>query len=75
MMGKIVNHIKIKFTSNWIYVFKKHEIIYSKEYFNFLIRLFKLFKKNKKLYESSLSFFFFKQNFTIIKEIMKEGLF
>jgi len=74
IIGKIIKHVKYMFASNWQNVLKENKIIYSEEYLNFLIRLFNLFEKYKKLYKSSLSLYFFKKNFNIIKEICRKGI-
>jgi len=73
-MGKIIKQVKTLFPLNWLKVFKEHNINYSKSYFNFLIQLFNLFNKNKKLYESILPLSFFKKNFTLIKIIVANGI-
>jgi len=74
LMGEIIHHIKIMFPSNWKSILKENNINYTKEYFNFLIRLHKLFNENKILYKTTLSLSFFKKNYTLIKEIVKEGI-
>jgi len=69
-MGRIVKHIRNMFPSNWKDVLKHQNIIYSQDYLLFLIRLFNLFNKHTKLYNSSLSLSFFRKNFIIIKTIL-----
>ena len=55
MIGRITKHMKTLFLRTWEIVLKEHEIIYKKEYQNFLIRLFTLFDNYKILYGTHLS--------------------
>ena len=73
-MGGIIKHIKTLFISNWKNILKENEINYTLDYLNFLIQLFNLFSKHKKLYKSTLTLSFFKKNFSIIKIIVKNGI-
>jgi len=74
MLGKIFYHIKVMFPTNWKIILKDNKINYVPQFLNFLINLFHLFHNNKKLYQSTLSMSFFKTNFPIIEEIVKNGI-
>lgn len=72
-LGKIIKNIKIIHPIDWKNVLNKNKISYSLRYLNFLIQLYKLFEREKRLYNSSLKLSFFKKNFTIIEKIVTDG--
>ena len=68
-IGKLLKAIKNKNPNNFIEILKNNNINYGKEYVYLLIRIFNLAEKYKKLYTSSLSIYFIKKNFEVVKFI------
>lgn len=69
-LGEIIYNMKIMFPVNWYDILKKNKISYSLQYFNFLIKLYNLFHKYKKLHNSTLNVTYFRKNLNIITYIV-----
>ena len=68
-IGKLIKTLKSNNPFNFLLILKDNNINYGLQYAYFLIRLYNLSEKHKKLYECSLSLYYVKKHFEIIKHI------